>query len=222
MSFRARRVVSKALGKGLEHAFQMIAPRQAMFASEPVMGAAEFLVIPDARKTPRLGAELDSPRKHAGEKQGLVADVRAQLKAGPVIRGLQRRDHFKKIVERSGPAGNNALRAGRFGKGDQHFRHVVGQRAVIQVRAFECVADEHVKIEAAGYPQAAAAFEQGAKKGFIVQNQIPRILVGQELDEAVGGAELAAEDFEDELDILRRKLHPTIRLNDLHRFLSLR
>ncbi len=78
--------------------------------------------------------------------------------------------------------------------------------------------DEHIKIKAAGHLKTAPMFQQGAKEGFIVQNQIARFLVRQQFDQAVRRAGFAAQHRQNEVNIRGRELDPAVGLNHFHRF----
>jgi hypothetical protein len=55
------------------------------------------------------------------------------------------------------------------------------------------------------------------QQGFIIQNQVARFLIGKQLHQALGGADLATEDGQDEVYVLSRKLGPAVRSNHHHR-----
>ena len=190
-----------------------------MFPGNPVMRAAQFLVIFQIRKTARLRPETDVPGKNAGEEQRVIADVRAQQETGAVIGLLQRRHHFKEIIERIGLAGQHAFGARGFGKRGQDFRDVIRDGAVAEVGAFEDMPHEHVEIEPAGNAETTAAFEQRVEEVFVVEDQIAGIFIGEQLDETGGISPFGAENFEDEFDVLRGELHPAVGLNHLHHLL---
>src|SRR5208282_3398943 len=182
-----------------------------------VLGAAEFLVILQIRKAAGLRSEADVAGEDAGKEKGVIADVCAEEKAGAVIGLLQGGDHVKEIVKRVDLAGQDAAGSGGFGKGGEEFGHVIGDGAVGQSGTFEDVPHKHVKIETAGNPEAAAVLKEGVEEVVVVQNQVAGVFVGEELGQAGGGAEFAAEDFEDKLNILRSELHTAIGLDDFHR-----
>src|ERR1043166_2248012 len=75
---------------------------------------------------------------------------------------------------------------------------------------------QDVEVKAAGHAQAPAALQQRMKQRFIIENHVARVLIRQQLDEAFGRAELAAEHRNDELDVLSRELNPAVGLNQLH------
>src|SRR2546428_512015 len=124
----------------------------------------------------------------------MIANVDPNKKAGAVIGSFERGEQFKKIVQRIFLAGDDATRAFRARKFCQHLCHVIGYCAVLNVRAAKDVPNQNVKIKAAGNAQATATFEQRVEKGFVVENQITGFLVGEELDETFGSADLPAED----------------------------
>jgi hypothetical protein len=61
-------------------------------------------------------------------------------------------------------------------------------------------------------------FQQGVKEGFIIQNEIARLLVREQLDEAIRGAGFAAQHCENKINVRGRELDPTVGLNHFHRF----
>ena len=187
-----------------------------MVARHAVLRAANALVVPQIRKTTRLRSKPNSFRENAGQKQRMIAHVKPNEEARPVICLFERRQHFKKILERIALARQNAFGPLGAGKFCQHFRYVIGHTPVENVRATKNVSDQDVKIEAAGNLQAPPALEQRVKEGFVIENYIARFLVGQEFNQALRRAEFATEHREDELDILRRKLYAAVGLNHFH------
>ena len=206
----------KTLGERAQDAFQVIAFRETMFASNAVMCAAQFFVVFQARKTTRLGAETDAAGKDTGKKEGVIADVRTQQEAGAVVGGLQGGDHFKEIIQRNISVGKDAFGAGRFREGGEDFGDVIRDHSVIEVGTFENLPHEHIEIKPGGNAQAGAAFQQGVHERFIVQNQVTRLHIGQKFHQAIRRAEFAPQDFQDELDVLGGKLHAAIGLNHFH------
>lgn len=201
----------------MQDGIEIVALREAMLAGDAVLCAAELFVITQIRKTAGFGARADALGKDTGKKERVITDVQAQLKAGAVVSGLERGDHFEKIVEWIDLTREDAIRPLRFRKGGQHFGHVIGYTAIGEVRAFEDVADKDVKVKTGGDLQATAVFQQGTKEDFIVQNQVTRVFVGEQFDETLDRAQFLTEHFDDEFDVLGRELHPAVGLNQFHR-----
>jgi len=59
-------------------------------------------------------------------------------------------------------------------------------------------------------------FQQRVKQGFIVQDQIARLLIGQQLDQALMIASLGVQSGNNEVNVFRSELDPTVRLNHFH------
>lgn len=209
----------EAFGKRLENAFHVIALGKAVFAGNPVVNTAQLFIIFQIRKTAHFRAETDAIRKNTREKKRIVADMGAEEKTSAVVGCLQGGHHFKKIIKRIGLTGQQALRPGGFGEGGKDFRDVIGNGAVIQVRALKDMAHKHVEVKTRGNPEAATAFEDGMKQGRIVQNLVTRILVRQEFDETFRRPEALAEHFQNKFNILSRELYPAVGLNHFHCFL---
>jgi hypothetical protein len=55
------------------------------------------------------------------------------------------------------------------------------------------------------------------KKFIVIENQIAGFLIGKKFYEALGIADFAPKDGKDEVHVLRRELHSTVRLNHFHR-----
>jgi len=63
--------------------------------------------------------------------------------------------------------------------------------------------------------QTAAAFKQGAKQRLVIQDQIARFFIRQQLDQTFRVAQLAAQHRQDEVDVLGGELHAAVGLNHL-------
>src|SRR5262249_43195554 len=150
-----------------------------------------------------FGAETNSIGKNSGQKERVISDVRADVKARAIVRRLKRRKHFKKIIQRAGLIGKHASPLLRPGKFRQHFGDVISDLSIVNVRAAKNVPHENVEIKPARHLQAAAAFEQRVEQSVVVQNQVAGAFVGKKLDETFGSADLAAQHGEDEFHVLR-------------------
>jgi hypothetical protein len=207
----------KTFGEGLENSLQMIAAGKLMFARHAVLGAAQFLVVAQAGEAAGLGAVADALGKNAGEKKGMVADVSADQEAGSFIGRLKCGEHLEEIIERKALAGDGAFGTAGFGKRGEDFRDVVGEVAVLEVRALKNVANQNVKIEAGGNREAAAMFEQGVEKRGVVKNLVTGTFIGEKFDETIHGSEPTAQHGQNEVHIRCRELNPAIGLDHLHR-----
>ena len=206
-------------GKRLENAFHVIALGKAVFSGDAVVNPAQLFIIFQIRKAAHFRAKTDAIRKNTREKKRIVADMRAEEKTGAVVGRLQGSHHFKKIIKRIGLAGKQALRPGGFGEGGKHFRDVIGDGAVVKVRALKDMAHEHIEVKTRGNPEAAAAFQESMKQGGIVENLVTGILIGQKFDETFRRSESLAKHFQNKFNILGRELHPAVGLNHFHGFL---
>src|SRR5436190_8410228 len=88
---------------------------------------------------------------------------------------------------------------------------------IIDAGTAQDAAHENVEVKMGRHGEAAAVFQQRVEKTFLVENGIARVGIGKESRDAVRVASFAAEVRDDEIDVRRRELHPTIRLNHLHR-----
>ena len=75
---------------------------------------------------------------------------------------------------------------------------------------------QNVKIKSVGNAQTTPPLQQGMKQSVVIQNQIARLLVCQQLDQAFRRADSLAEDRQNKVDVLSGKLDPAIRLNYSH------
>ena len=148
----------------------------------------------------------------------MVPDVGADVEAGGVVCRLQRLQHFKKVVQRLGLAWHDATRVLDARIFSQDFRDVISNNAVMDAEPFEHVADEHVKVKVSGDPQAAPLLDQRAEQQFVVQNQVARLLVGQQLDQGVRRAGPRAQHGHDEFNVLSGELNPAIGSNHVHTY----
>ena len=210
----------KTFGKGVEDVIQIVALGETVFAGDAVMRATELLVIAQVREAAGLGARANAFGKNASEKERVIADVQAELETGAIVGGLERGDHFEKVIERVVLARKNALSAFRFGKSGKDFGDVIGNAAVGEVGAFEDMANQDVKIKARGNLKAAVMLKERVKQGFIVQNQVTGFLICEQFNETLRRAQFAAQDLEDKFNVLRRKLHAAVGLNQFHRLFS--
>lgn len=207
----------KTLGEGLENSLEMIAAGKLMFAGDAVLSTAQFLVVAQAGKAPGFGAVADALGKNAGEKKGMIADVSANEKTGSFIGGLKGGKQLEEIIERLALTGNGAPGAAGFGKGSEDFRDIIGQGAVLKIRAFENVAHQDVEIKTGGNGQTAAMFEQSMEKRGVVENQVTSVFISEEFDETIHGSEPTAQHGQNEDHIRCRELNPAIGLDHLHR-----
>src|SRR5207237_2435445 len=76
--------------------------------------------------------------------------------------------------------------------------------------AVKHMADQDVKVKVRGDAQTAAAFQESAKQGFVIQDQVACFRVGEEANQRLGITDLRTEDRNDEIDVLSGKLHPTV------------
>ena len=104
----------------------------------------------------------------------------------------------------------------------QHFSDVISDRSLRNARPPENIPHENVEVKPAGNAQATPTLEERVKKRFVIQNQIAGLLVRKKFDQALGGANLTAEDTQDEFHVLGGELHATVRLNHFHRHLRRR
>ena len=154
-----------------------------MAASDVEVNPAQFLIILQIRTGAALRPVADVIGENAGEEEGMIADMGADVKGGAVIGGLQSGQHFKEIIQRAGLAGGDqpaALLAGELG---EQFGDVIGDGAVLQARGAQDMAHQDVKIKVAGDAQAAALFEEGVKQGVVIEDQIARFGIGQRRDQ---------------------------------------
>ena len=105
--------------------------------------------------------------------------MRPDEKAGVVVHLLERGDHFKKVIERFGFAAQHATSVFDPGVFREHFRDIIRDLTVFNAGAFKDMADEHVKVKVGRDTQTATLFQQGPEQGFVVQNQVARLLVCQ-------------------------------------------
>lgn len=211
----------EAFSEGVEDFVEMIPTGQLMLSRHAVMRPAEFLVVTQVGETAGLGAMKDALRKNARDEKGVVADVSPKHETGAFIGGLQRGEHLEKVVERIGLAGKNAFRAACFGKSREDFGDVIGYGAILQVGALKNVADEDVEIKAGGNSKAAAIFQQRMEERGVVEDEVARFLVGEQLDKTIGRSDATAKHIQDEVHIRRRKLNPAVRLDHFHRHSTL-
>src|SRR5205085_1762492 len=78
------------------------------------------------------------------------------------------------------------------------------------------ISHHHIKIKMAGNAQAAAMFQKGVEKVFIIQNEIARILISKQSHQAIRSAGPARQRRGDEVDVVRGELNTAIRQYDLH------
>src|SRR5581483_935970 len=86
----------------------------------------------------------------------------------------------------------------------------------MNVRPFEDVPDEHIKIKPRRHAQTPPALQQRAKQIVVVENEIARLQVREKFYETFGRANFAAKNLQNEFHVLCRKLHPAIGLDHLH------
>ena len=109
--------------------------RQAMAGGDVEVDPAQFLIILEVRTGAAPGAVADVIGENAGEEEGMIADMGANVEGGAVVGGLQRGQHIKEIIQRAGLAGGDqpaALLAGELG---EQFGDVIGDGAVLQPEA---------------------------------------------------------------------------------------
>ena len=118
-----------------------------MVTGHAIVGTAQFFVIFQVRRALVFRPVTYAFGKNAGKKERMVSDVGSNVEAGVVVRRLQRRQHFKKAVQRFGSGPHDAARVFNPRIFRQHFSHVVRHDAVFDAGTFEHVANEHVKIK---------------------------------------------------------------------------
>src|SRR5256885_16932300 len=101
----------------------------------------------------------------------MVADVDANEKTGPVVRFFQRGHHFKEVIERVGLPGQNTPSPFRMRELRQYFRHIIGNRPILDIRPAESMPDENVEIKPAGNAKAAATPDQGIDQRIGIEKQ---------------------------------------------------
>src|ERR1043165_1731705 len=77
----------------------------------------------------------------------MISNVDADKKAGSIICGLERSEHFKEIIERISLARHNAPRAFSASEFREDFGDVIRYCAVLNVRAPKNMANQNVEIE---------------------------------------------------------------------------
>jgi len=111
---------------------------------------------------------------------------------------------------------NHATGPFRARKLRKHFRNVISNRTVLNIRTPKNMPDENVEIEAAGHPETPLAFKQGVEESFVVENQIARFFVGEQLYQTLSVANSLPKHRKNEVDVFGRELDPAIGLNHLH------
>src|SRR5437879_2043900 len=99
----------------------------------------------------------------------MISDMYPDKKAGAVIGGSQGGQHFKQVIQRIGLSGNCAASTLAMGEFSQHFGDIICHCAVPNIRAFEHVSDEDVKIKPAGDPQTPLPLQKSMEKGLVIE-----------------------------------------------------
>ena len=201
----------------VEDSYQLISSRQLMVASGAIVGAAQRFIITQRRKTFLLGTEADALGKDTGKEERVIADVRADHERRAVIGSLEGGQQFKEIIHRRSGARHDG--AGLIGtrKFGQHLGHIISDGTVMDLRATQNLPHEDVKIKMSGDSQATTAFQQGVQEGFVIEDEVAGIFVGEEFYKAFRRARFGPEDGEDEDHVFGRELRTTIWLDDFHK-----
>src|SRR5687767_1333633 len=134
-----------------------------MIARDPEILLTDRFIISQVRKAFLLRAITNPLWKNAGEKERMISNVRANIKLVAIIRGLQRREHLKEIIQRRILPGNPATRALKIGIFRQQLRGVIRHVAIIDTRLLQHIADNHEKVKSIRNLQTAAIFDKRVK-----------------------------------------------------------
>jgi hypothetical protein len=80
------------------------------------------------------------------------------------------------------------------------------------------VADNHVKIKVARYPQTASILNQCMEQHVVVENEVARVLIRKQALQAFSIAAFATERSNNKINILGSELDSAIGLDDFHNF----
>jgi hypothetical protein len=76
--------------------------------------------------------------------------------------------------------------------------------------------DEDVEVKVRGDAKAVAMFQHRVEKGFIVQDEIARLLITKQLDESFRRAGFRPENAQDEINVLSGELDPAVWPDNHH------
>src|SRR5258707_5496044 len=126
-------------------------------------------------------------------------------KAGAIIRGPECCQHFEKVIKRGGFSMNHAACPFSTGKFREHLRDVIGYGTFLNIRTPKDMPDQDIKVKSAGYPKTPPAFKQGVEESFVVEDQIARLLVGEQFHQTLSIPNFLAKHRKNKVDVFGRE-----------------
>src|SRR5438132_231080 len=98
----------------------------------------------------------------------MIADVNADEKGGAFIGGLERSEHFEKVIQWGFLPGHDALGAFRAGEFRQKLSNIIRHGAILDIGAEKNVTNQDVKVEPAGNSKTTPALKDRVEQRFVV------------------------------------------------------
>jgi hypothetical protein len=151
----------------------------------------------------------------------MIADMRAQIKAGSIIGLLQGREHFEKIVERGFVVGNLADFAPRLRILREQFSGVIGDAPVINPGALQNISNNDIEVKTVRNPETSVILQKRMEELLVVENEVTGLLIPQEIHQRVMIRIFTIQSGGDEFEVISRELNSAIGLDQLHKRLGL-
>src|SRR5438309_2230768 len=102
----------------------------------------------------------------------MVSNMSAQIKARAFVRGLERCDHFEKIVKGRMVSRNRATRPILPRELAKDFSHIVSHATFQDSGLAQDMPDHYVEVQVVGHLHTAVVFEQGLEESIVIQNLV--------------------------------------------------